>query len=130
MEPQLGQSWLKLDDRRFRWVQVFGRLRPSVSAEQAQSGLQPYFRSVLELEAALPAFTTATAETRRRFTATKVEVRLAAHGISGLRQSVETPLKILMAVAVGVSTGLALQRFNAVVRTIGQDSAPSVLTLR
>ena len=102
MEPQLGQSWLKLDDRRFRWVQVFGRLRPTLTAERAQVGLQPYFRSVLEMEAAQPAFTAATAETRRRFIETKVEVRHAGHGISGLRDSVETPLKILMGVAVGV----------------------------
>ena len=28
MQPLMGPAWLKMNDRRFHWVQVFGRLAP------------------------------------------------------------------------------------------------------
>src|SRR3984885_5200990 len=37
-------------NRRTRWVNVFGRLKPGVSRQQAQVSLQPYFHSILEME--------------------------------------------------------------------------------
>jgi len=79
-----------------------GRLRPGMTAVEARAGLQPYFHSLLEMEVTQPAFNSASAETRRRFLATQVELDSAAHGRSGLRRTVESPLWILMAVASGV----------------------------
>jgi hypothetical protein len=35
MQPQIGPSWLKIDTRRFRWVQVYGRLKPGLTPESA-----------------------------------------------------------------------------------------------
>src|SRR6266478_9591873 len=35
-------------DRRIRWMQVLGRLRPGVSLMQAQAGLQPWFKAMLD----------------------------------------------------------------------------------
>ena len=102
MQPQLGPSWLKIDTRRFHWVQVFARLKPGVTAEGARNALQPYMRAVLELEAQDPAFSTASAQTRRTFIDTKLAVNSIAQGKSGLRDSVTVPLKILMAVAIAV----------------------------
>ena len=102
MQPQLGPAWLKIDTRRFRWVQVFARLRSSVTAEQAHTTLQPYMRAMLELESRDAAFTTASAETRKKFIETRLVVESIARGKSGLRDSVSVPLKILMAVAGGV----------------------------
>ncbi len=37
-------------DRRQRWVNVYGRLKPGVSIEQAQAGLQPLFHQIIEGE--------------------------------------------------------------------------------
>ena len=102
MQPQLGPAWLKIDTRRFRWVQVFARLRNGVTAEQAHTTLQPYMRAMLELESRDAAFTTASAETRKKFIETRLVVESIARGKSGLRDSVSVPLKILMAVAGGV----------------------------
>ena len=102
MQPQLGPAWLKIDTRRFRWVQVFARLRNGVAAEQAHTTLQPYMRAMLELESRDAAFTTASAETRKKFIETRLVVESIARGKSGLRDSVSVPLKILMAVAGGV----------------------------
>src|SRR6266542_3187858 len=40
----------RLNRNRFRWVEVFGRLKPGVSLEQAQAGLQPLFHQILNRE--------------------------------------------------------------------------------
>ena len=45
MQPQMGPAWLKLEGRRFRFVQVFGRLRDGVSIEQAGAAMQPLYRA-------------------------------------------------------------------------------------
>lgn len=51
MRPQMTPSSSKaLEDRRFRWVNSFGRLRPGDSAQQAKAGLQPRFHQMLEWE--------------------------------------------------------------------------------
>jgi hypothetical protein len=81
---------------------VFARLRNGVTAEQAHTTLQPYMRAMLELESKDAAFTTASAETRKKFIETRLVVESIARGKSGLRDSVTVPLKILMAVASGV----------------------------
>jgi predicted permease len=102
MQPQLGPSWLQRDGRRFRWVQVFGRLRDGMSAERAQAGLQPFYSSILRSEAADKAFASASAETTRQFLLGRLHVTSAAQGHSNLRQLVTEPLLILMAIAAGV----------------------------
>ncbi len=43
MKAQLTPGWNALDERLFRWVSVFARLRPGITATQAQAGLSPYF---------------------------------------------------------------------------------------
>ena len=102
MQPRIGPAWLKLDGRRFRWVQVFGRLRSGVTDVQAKARLQPLYRSLLEREVADPAFAGASPETRGQFLKGSLNVTSAARGHSSLRSSVREPLLILMAVAAGV----------------------------
>ena len=47
--PSFGaEDWLK--DRRFRWVNAFGRLKPGISREKAKASLQPFMHSMLEME--------------------------------------------------------------------------------
>ena len=102
MQPQMGPAWLQLDGRRFRWVQVFARLKSGVSAPEAQAGLQPLYKSLLEREVEDAAFAAASADTRREFLAGTLTVEDAARGHSELRDSVTEPLLILMAIAGGV----------------------------
>jgi predicted permease len=102
MQPRIGPAWLKLDARRFRWVQVFARLRSGVTAVQAKARLQPLYRSLLQREGADPAFAGASPETREQFLKGSLNVISAARGHSSLRSSVREPLLILMAVAAGV----------------------------
>jgi predicted permease len=102
MQPQLGPSWLKMDNRRFRWVDVYARLKGGVSRERAGAALQPLYHAILERETRDPAFTAASADTKKRFLAGRLSVTDASRGHSGLRQSVTEPLLILMAIAGGV----------------------------
>jgi predicted permease len=98
MQPKLGPSWLQLETRRLRWVQVYGRMRRDLTAESTQSGLQPLYRALLEQEAN-DAVAGASGETKRRFLEGRLTVTSAAQGHSGFRKYVTAPLLILMAVA-------------------------------
>ena len=48
MKAQLTPGWNALDQRLYRWVRVFARLRPRVTAKQAQAGLSPWPGSLIE----------------------------------------------------------------------------------
>ncbi len=102
MQPQMGPAWLQLDGRRFRWVQVFARLRDGMTPERAQAGLQPLYSSLLQQEVTDAAFSSASADTRRTFLEGSLTLEDASRGHSGLRDSVTEPLLILMAIAGGV----------------------------
>jgi predicted permease len=102
MQPKMGPAWLKLETRRFRFVQVFGRLRQGVALPAAQASLQPLYRSILEREVTDQAFASASADTRRRFLEGALKVTDASRGHSGFRSQISEPLLILMAVAGGV----------------------------
>lgn len=102
MQPQMGPPWLELEGRRFRWVQVFARLRDGIGREEAAAGLQPLYRSILEREVTDAAFASASADTKRRFLEGRLTVDDASRGHSNLRESVTTPLLILMGIAGAV----------------------------
>jgi predicted permease len=102
MQPQLGPAWLKLDGRRFRWVQVYARLASGLTAERARAGLQPLYSAILQEEARETAFQRASAETRKAFLASKIKVEDASHGQAELRGQLAPSLAILMAIAAGV----------------------------
>jgi len=54
MKAQMTPNWDDVENRRSRWVNVFGRLEPGVTLAQAKAAMQPYFRQdgiTLEYEA-------------------------------------------------------------------------------
>ena len=51
-----GPLTTALEDRRMRWLNVFGRLRPGLTPTQAQASLQPFYSSRLAFEEREPAF--------------------------------------------------------------------------
>src|SRR3954451_10345887 len=53
MAPDWG--WIHMDDRRARWVQVFGRLKPGYTVESARAPLQGLFTQIRTYEMTLPA---------------------------------------------------------------------------
>ena len=89
-----------------RWLQILARVRPGVSAAQAQAGLLPWFRPWLEDSARRPGFPIISADRRRDYLASTLEVTSAPQGHSPLRRSLSQPLWLLFA-ATGVLLGLA-----------------------
>ena len=67
MAGELTRFSKPLENRRQQWVQVFARLKPGVSARQAQASLAPVFHNILEMEVRQPEFSRASAETRQEY---------------------------------------------------------------
>jgi hypothetical protein len=93
-------------DRRMRWMQVLGRLKPDVTVAQAQAGLQPWFKAMLDEDTRRAGFPRVTAERRQQFLASRLELTPAPQGHSPLRRRLAQPLWVLLA-ATAVLLGLA-----------------------
>jgi predicted permease len=102
MKAQVTPGWNALDERLFRWVRVFGRLKPGVTAEQTAASLQSAYKGSLTLDLADRGFANASSRTRDRYAQGRLELVSAAHGRSGFRRRLTRPLWILMAIAAGV----------------------------
>jgi predicted permease len=88
--------WLRMDDRRARWVQVFGRLKPGYDAGAAEQSLQNLFTQIRAYEMTLPAASTWSAYSREQFMKGRLRVDPAAMGYSSLRNDFSTALVVLM----------------------------------
>ena len=102
MKPQMTPLWDGLKDRRWRFVNAFGRLKPGVTLAQAKASLQPFFKGVLEMEVKEPAFRNASVEAREAFLRNVLDVLPGGQGRSYLRRQLETPLLLLMGLTAGV----------------------------
>jgi predicted permease len=91
-----------LKERRTRWLNVFGRLKPGVTAEQAQAGLQPFYQSRLEFEVQQDGFARVSPRDKTRFLEGTLVMTPAAYGKSDLRAQLTKPLWTLTAIGVGV----------------------------
>ena len=89
-------------NRRQRWVNVFARLKPGVSAEQAKASLQPFFHGILEMEVKEAAFKNASSDVRERFLKNIIDVLPGSQGRSYIRPRLTKPLWVLMALTAGV----------------------------
>jgi predicted permease len=97
MKAQMTPFWDGMKDRRQRWVNVFGRLKPGVTLEQAKASLQPFTHSLLEMEVKEPAFRNASDYDRREFLKDHIDVLPGSQGRSYLRQDMAKPLWVLLA---------------------------------
>jgi putative ABC transport system permease protein len=94
MKAQMTPTWNDLDNRRSRWLTLMGRLKPGVSAEQAEVQLNVVYRQVNEME--VQNIPNASATFRQRFVAKHLEVLPAGRGLSDMRTQFSTPLIVLM----------------------------------
>jgi predicted permease len=102
-EMMVGNPTDMLKERRNRWVNAFGRLKPGISREQAKASLQPFMHSMLEMEVKDKAFAHASPYDREEFLKCYIDVLPGSQGRSYTRQTLATPLWVLMA-----TTGLVL----------------------
>src|SRR3989441_8240680 len=99
----LGNPIDMLKERRNRWVNAFGRLKPGVSQQQAKAALQPFMHSMLEQEVQEAAFAHASTYDRQEFLKCWIDVLPGSQGRSYTRRQLSTPLWVLMA-----TTGVVL----------------------
>jgi predicted permease len=92
-----------LTNRRNRWVNVFGRLKPGVTAEKAKASLQPFMHSMLEMEVKEEAFRNASPYDREQFLKCWMDVLPGSQGRQNVQRGLSTPLWVLMA-----TTGMVL----------------------
>jgi predicted permease len=104
MKAQMTPYWDGIQDRRRRisWVTAFGRLKPGVSIQQAKASLEPILHSILETEVQEPVFRNYSAYDRRQFLENRIDVLPGSQGWSDLRQQMETPLWVLIALTGAV----------------------------
>jgi len=130
MSAQAIPGFKGMLNRRVRWMQILGRLRPDVSAVQARAGLQPWFKAMLEEDTRRADFPNASAEQRRDFLASTLSVIPAPQGHSMLRKNLARPLwvlftatTVLLALACLNVAGLFLARGSARQREISTRRA-------
>jgi predicted permease len=85
-----------MDDRRARWVQVFGRMKPGYTVTSARAPIQGLFTQIRQYEMTLPAAKNWSAFDRAGFMKGLMIVDSAAAGYSGLRNDFSTALIVLM----------------------------------
>ena len=99
MKDDLPRSdFSRLNNDRFRWAEVFGRLKPGVSVEQAQAGLQPLFHQILNREVTEKPFSKAAPLVKQEFLKMWMEVMPGSKGRSNLRKTYSKPLFALMGI--------------------------------
>ena len=116
----LEPCWKGLLDRRTAWMHAIGRLRADRSLESARTGLQPWFRSMLEADTRSEGFPLVSAERLRAYFASTLELTPAPLGVSTLRGSLEQALTLLMG---GTGLWLALASLNVAGRRRSRSSA-------
>ena len=100
MEAQLSPQFAEfysMKNRRGRWVNVFGRMKPGVTMTQAKAALQPFFHQMLKMEVREKDFSTAAPETKKAFLSMWMELLPASKGDSELRREFASPLLVLTA---------------------------------
>jgi predicted permease len=102
MKADMTPNWDDVDNRRSRWVNVFGRLKPGVALDQAKAALQPFFHAIIKQEVLAPPFANTTAFTREQFLEGQIDLLPAAQGRSPIRQQLSQPLWLLLGIVAGV----------------------------
>ncbi len=93
-----GGAFYSLNDRRGRFAQVFGRLKPGMTLEAAKAGLQPLFHQILQMEVQEKEFAAASEYRKQQFLKMWMDVLPASKGRSDLRRQFTNPLWALMAI--------------------------------
>src|SRR4051794_7675350 len=91
-------SFGRLNSNRFRWTEVFGRLKPGMTMEKAQAGLQPLFHQILNREVTEKPFARAAPIVKQEFLKMWMEVMPGSMGRSNLRRTYSKPLFALMGI--------------------------------
>jgi predicted permease len=105
MKAQMTPGWDDLENRRSKWLNIVGRLKPGITARQAEAGINPLWKSIRATE--LQSIPARSQRFREQFTEKSYLMLLdGSKGFSPLRQLMRMPLLILMGM-VGLLTLMA-----------------------
>ena len=99
MKGLMTPTWNDLDNRQSRWVNVMARLKPGITADQAEVQLNVVYRQANEQE--VLAYASPSESFRKGFVERHLEVLPGGRGLSDLRQQFSLALIVLMSM-VGV----------------------------
>jgi len=100
MKPQVSRGWeRRMADRRTQWVQVFGRLKPGLSREQAEVAIQTPYKQIILREVEDASFKGVPAEEREQFLQSRIVLLPGRRGLSYLSAALGGQLCLLMALA-------------------------------
>ncbi|MGO8732332.1 MAG: ADOP family duplicated permease [Terriglobia bacterium] len=94
MEKQVQPGWTRLEDKSFESLYILGRLKPGVSAGQAQANVNLLARQIWQGYAGV----TLTKQEQEDLQRTQIQLTSIARGVPHLRDATSMPLQILMAV--------------------------------
>ena len=94
MKAQMTPTWDDLQSRTSRWVTIMARLKPGVSATQAESAMNVLYRQINEQE--LAQLTNVSQLFHDRYLAKHLFLRPGQKGQSDLRKQFTTPILVLM----------------------------------
>ncbi len=94
MKTAITPSWDDLDNERYAWFYLFGRLKPGVSQEQAQASMRVLYRQRQDEELKGPFFQQFP-DVKQRFLKQTFLLVPASRGMSNLRLRFEQPLVVL-----------------------------------
>lgn len=99
MKVQVTPSWHTLGDSRTRWVEVFARLKPGISRNQALAYAQIHYRQIIEHEAETMISEGVSADDREQFLQSRMVLLPASRGHSFISSTLSTHLHLLMGLA-------------------------------
>jgi len=126
MKAQMTPSWDDLENHRSRWLNIVARLKPGLTAQQAEAGTNPLWKSLRAAE--LANIPTRNQRFREQFVEKSYVTLLdGSKGFSPLRHIMRTPLLILMGM-VGLLTLMATANVGSLllVRAAGRIREMSV----
>jgi predicted permease len=94
MKPAITPTWDELDNERYSWFYLFGRLKPGITREQAEASMKVLYRQRQDVELKgeqfrkFPMF-------KERFLKQNFRLIPASRGQSGIRDRFERPLTVL-----------------------------------
>lgn len=100
MKAQITPGWNDLEQRRSKWLNIMARLKPGVTAPQAEAAINPLWYSLREME--LQQMHNPPARFRTEFMKTHLSLVEGARGLSPLRRTFTARLTVLMSMVAVV----------------------------
>ena len=97
MAAEMTDKEKPLENRRHRWVQVFGRMKPGVGLREAKASLAPLYHRTLAMEVQDKEFAHTTPYTRQQFLKGTLDAMPGGRGQDEVRQFLEAPLWAMLA---------------------------------